>query len=94
MFLLTGEAGSGKSVFVASLACELALSSLQHQENEDGGVEAPAAPAAPGAQRGGGGGGGGYGQLLPVMIDAREAEGSQGIPLDGVVQHYLTTQLG
>lgn len=91
VFLLTGEAGSGKSQFVASLAHDLAMSyssqkgkggrrgATGESEEESGAVT---------------GGGGSKGKFLPVMFDAREAEGEDGIPLDGLVQHYLTTQLG
>ena len=29
-----------------------------------------------------------------MVVDAREAEGEHGIPLDSLVEHYLSTQLG
>lgn len=86
MFLLTGEPGSGKSQFVASLARDLAL--------EDG----EAARCGEGGHGGGSGGGDGGRDsaepFLPVVFDAREAEGDHGIPLDSLVEHYLSTQLG
>ena len=32
--------------------------------------------------------------FLPVLVDAREAEGDGGVPLDALLEHYLKTKLG
>ncbi|CAN0339582.1 unnamed protein product, partial [Ectocarpus fasciculatus] len=79
VFLLSGEAGSGKSLFVTLLAHELALACSRNQ----GGGRTEAAGAGEGARGG----------FLPIVIDAREAEGEHGMPLDGMVKHYLMSQL-
>lgn len=98
VFLLTGDAGSGKTLFVASLAHDLAMSYSQQQHR--GGRKGVAAAGAGGAEEGPqdesatAGAAAGKGRFLPVMFDAREAEGEGGIPLDALVQHYLTVQLG
>ncbi|CAM9516708.1 unnamed protein product [Ectocarpus sp. 6 AP-2014] len=80
VFLLSGEAGSGKSFFVTLLAHELALACSLNL----GRGRAEAAGAEGGATTGG---------FLPIVIDAREAEGEHGMPLDCMVKHYLMSQL-
>ncbi|CAN0110835.1 unnamed protein product, partial [Hapterophycus canaliculatus] len=92
VFLMIGEAGSGKSVFVASLAQELALSYSQRHEDERVADGAGIAAQSGGGERGAAAGR--IGGFLPVMFDARASEGEQGVPLDRIVEHYLTTYLG
>jgi len=89
VFLLTGEAGSGKSLFVASLARDLAMS-YSPQKHKGGRKWA----AGESEEDLGAAAAAGKSKFLPVIFDAREAEGEDGIPLDGLLQHYLTTQLG
>lgn len=76
---MSGEAGSGKSLFVTLLAHKLALACSLNQRG--GGAEAAGAE------------GGATGGFLPIVIDAREAEGEHGMPLDCMVKHYLMSQL-